>query len=271
VLIHGLAAALVVFFSYAANRASDDTPKVFELVAGEGQNYAAMEAPALGSAGGVTLPNPPAERAQTPPAAEPEASPIQAAPEEPAKPASKPAAKPASKAAKPVDLLKELKRVQERRERTLEARYQKAKEAEEKRLAQEAKAAARSQRIDAEGIREGVLGGSTSNKEGGAGGKALSREEMNLLDAYFAELKQSIKGNHTPPEGVSDSLAAQVEFMVAVDGSLSHVRIIKSSGNLSFDESVVEACEHTRSVGPRPDGKSDTVKMTFKMQEDESP
>jgi TonB family protein len=48
------------------------------------------------------------------------------------------------------------------------------------------------------------------------------------------------------------------------------VRITGSSGNAEFDRSVVDACEHTRSIGPRPDGRSETVSFTFKMHEDES-
>jgi colicin import membrane protein len=60
-----------------------DEPKVFELVAGAGDNYAATAAPALGSAGGVKLTSrPPAEptrAAAGPEAPRAEASPIQSA------------------------------------------------------------------------------------------------------------------------------------------------------------------------------------------------
>jgi colicin import membrane protein len=283
VLIHGLAAGLALLFGYASNHVGEETPKVFELVAGEGDNYRATEAPALGSPGGVTLQSPPVVKEEAPQPVQPqpappqpeEASPIQAAPEAP--PVAKPKAPPASKSGpqKPVDLVKELNRVQTRRKLNLERKYQKEMAAERKkeelRRAQEARASARAQRIDVDGIRNGVLGGSLANKEGGAGGKALTASEMNELDAYFAELKLKIKENHAPPEGVSDSLSAQVEFMVAADGSISRLRIISSSGNHAFDESVIEACEHTRTIGPRPDGQSDTVKMTFRMHEDESP
>ena len=273
VLIHGAAAGLVLFFSYAASTMKDDSPKILELVAGPGDNYAATEAPALGSPGGVKLEAPAVSKAEPVPTPAPEAPPIQSAPMEAVPAPTKPA-----KPTKPVDLVKELKRVEERREKKLEAKYQKEKEAEQKRITQEEfqrqQALARNGKvshIDAEGIREGVIGGSTSNKTGGAGGKALTREQGSELDAYFSLLKARIKENHNPPEGVSDSLVAKVEFMVPVDGSLSHVHIAHSSGNADFDRSVVEACEHTHSIGPRPDGRSETVVMTFKMREDESP
>jgi colicin import membrane protein len=279
-LLHAGAVGLVLFFSYAASHSDDDTPKILEMVAGEGTNYAATAAPALGSPDGTKLtppaplppepaPVPSAALAPAPPApAAP--SPIQAAPEAAAKP-TKAAPKPkVAKPPKPVDLVASLKRTEMRRERNLEARYQKERAAEEKRaLAAEAKAA-RAARIDAEGIRQGVLGGSTENKGGGASGKALTREESSLLDAYFAELLAQIKQNHTPPEGVADNLSARVEFFVAADGSISRVKIIGSSGNADFDRSVVEACERTHSIGARPDGRSESQTFTFRMREDET-
>jgi len=258
-ILHAAVVGLVLFFSYAASRVVQENPKVFELVAGGGDNYAATAAPALGSQGGVKVP---AQRPQPkPPAPKPQPAPIQAAPE----------AVPA-KAPKPVDLVAQLKRVEAQRERRLEARYRKEEEAERKRQEElQREHAAKVAHIDAEGIKEGVLGGSTENKTGGAGGRALTREEGSELEAYFALLKARIKENHVPPEGVSSSLEARVACFVAADGSLSHVRILRSSGNADFDRSVVDACEHARPIGARPDGQGDTVEMTFKMHEDEGP
>jgi colicin import membrane protein len=261
-LIHGALAALFLFFSYAAGSVTHDSPRIFELVAGAGDNYAATAAPALGSQGGIRL---------APAAPRPAPSPIQPAPPEAVPSAPRPAKTP--------DLVADLKRVEARREARLEARYQKEQEAERKRETQEeflrkqaeAKAGARVSHIDAEGIREGVIGGSTENTKGGAGGKALTREEGSELDAYFSLLKARIKESHVPPEGVSDSLEARVEFFLAADGSLSQLRIERSSGNSEFDRSVLEACEHTRSIGPRPDGRSEMVQMTFKMRDEENP
>ena len=261
VLLHGAAVLLIGFFSYAASSVVQDSPKILELVAGAGDNYMATEAPALGSPGGIKL-----QVTPVPPAAKPEAAPIQAAPPEAA---PKAPAKPAATApSKPVDLVKSLNRVEQRRKDRLEKKY---REEEERQEALRKQAAAKAARIDAEGIREGVTGGSAANKVGGAGGKALTREEASELELYWSELLAKIKENHTPPEGVSDTLVARMEFFVAADGSLSHFRIVSPSGNHEFDRSVIEAGERTRSIGPRPDGRSETVQMTFKMREEEAP
>jgi colicin import membrane protein len=262
-LLHGGVIALVLFFSYAATSVVKDEPKVLELVAVGGDNYAATAAPALGSPGGAKLQQPPALRPEPVPTPRPraEAPPIQSAPE---------AAPAPAKPAKPVDLVAELKKVEARREKRLEAKYEKEREAELKKEAAAAKAD-RVAHIDAEGIKEGVLGGSTENKVGGAGGNALTREEGSELEAYFQMLTNRVRENAVPIEGVSDALEARVEFMLAADGTISHVRILKSSGNSEFDSSALEAVAQTHSIGPRPDGRSDTRTMLYKLHNEPVP
>ncbi|MBK9989786.1 MAG: TonB family protein [Verrucomicrobia bacterium] len=124
-------------------------------------------------------------------------------------------------------------------------------------------------KIDAEGIAKGVLGGSTANKTGGAGGTALSREEQDLLGTYIALLKQHFREAHEKPTGLSDLLAAKVEFFVAADGSISKVSITQSSGNAEFDQSVLAAIRNARTIGPRPDGKSSMLSTRFKMKDED--
>jgi colicin import membrane protein len=246
--IHAAVAGLVLFFSYAATSVVKDTPKVFELVAGQGDNYMATVAPALG------VPKP-ARIAKAEP------SPVQPAPQ-PSAPSTSPA--------KPPDLVAALKRAERRRETAIEWKYQQEQKrlAEEERRREQAEAKARKvAHIDAEGIREGVLGGSVENKTGGAGGKALSREEASEMEAYFALLTSRIKEALVPPEGVSDDIAARVEFFLAADGSRSDPKITKSSGNAAFDRAVLEACEQAHSIGPRPDGRSELVRMTFHLRD----
>jgi len=124
-------------------------------------------------------------------------------------------------------------------------------------------------KIDAEGIASGVAGGSTSNKTGGAGGKALTREQMALSDAYISIIIQRLREAHKKPDGLSDLLQAKVSFRLNSDGTMSDVRIIQSSGDNDFDNSVLAAFRKVRLPTPPANLKTDVYSVTFKMKEDE--
>ena len=72
--LHGALVVVALLFSYALNQQVKNAPKVFELVAGAGDNYAATEAPALGSPNGVKLDLPPPPTPQIEPTAAPTVS-----------------------------------------------------------------------------------------------------------------------------------------------------------------------------------------------------
>ncbi len=283
--LHGLFVAVALLFAYAVQSSVKDQPKVMELVAGEGDNYAATEAPALGVPNGIkiSIPEPPAP-VQTPPAPQPVVTPppVEAAPEPVI---TKAPEKPAVKEAKPEppmpNMANKIKRTIIRKESQVKKQIQKEREAEQRRLTKEefdrqnrARAAQgggnpKVTKIDSEGIAGGVVGGSTRNKTGGAGGKALSREEGDLMDAYFSLVKRKMKDALDKPPGLSDTLAAVAEFRLGADGSISGVRIARSSGSDEFDRAVLDAVGRYRSIGARPDHKSETVTLTFKMREEE--
>jgi len=89
------------------------------------------------------------------------------------------------------------------------------------------------------------------------------------MDSYFSFLKQKLEQAHEPPVGVSDKLSVRVEFMLAVDGSISQVHVVRSSGNRDFDQSVLEAFKRVRSIGTRPDGRSEPITLEFNTRDDE--
>jgi len=280
--LHGAIVAVVLFFTYAMHTQVKEQPKIFELVAGEGDNYMATEAPALGTPGiKLNVPTPPAPVVKAAPEPEPEPAPpepvIERAPE---KPAPKAAVKPVE--TKTPNYTKDVLRIANKREKRLVEADRKKREAEAKRISKaefdklnkgkaQPKAGTRSpnvQRIDAEGIAKGVVGGSVNNKTGGAGGKALSRAEQGALESYIALLLQRLRAAHEKPPGLSDLLEADVEFRIAADGTLSSVKIVRSSGSSEFDRSVLEAFARVRSIGPTPNNKSDVWVVTFKMKEE---
>jgi colicin import membrane protein len=280
VLLHGGALAIILLMAYTFDSMRPESPKTFELVAGEGDNYAATAAPALGEPGGIKLSLPalpaPSEAAPPAPPAEPEpaAAAVTPAPPAPVKPAAvkpaaaKPAAKPASKIP---NFTRSVERTAARVANRIEAKYKKELLAEKRRqMTQEEYLKEHPSGAASEGIRQGVVGGSAANKTGGAGGRALTREEGSELEAYWAMLKSRLVENLEKPTDASDTLTAVVEFYVAADGSLSQVRISRSSGNDEFDQAVLQAVRRTHSIGPRPDGRGDVVQVPFKMHEDDA-
>lgn len=293
--LHAVLVGLALLLSYSASQQNSDPAKVFELVAGEGDNFMATEAPALGTPG-VKL------NVQTPAAPKVEPQPVAPAPVEPAP--VKAAPPPVTKAAPPIpDFSKKIKRemivaesrakLQIKREREAEAK-RKAAEAkkaadDEKRLSKEEfdrlnksksqsttkgkstqVASAKIQKIDAEGIAKGVQGGSTRNKTGGAGGKALVANEGSEMERYYAMFKVRLKERFEPPPGLSDTLVAQVVVRISADGSVRNVRISRSSGSKEFDEAVLAAVRRT-TMPSRPDGKSDEITFPFTLLEKDEP
>ena len=87
------------------------------------------------------------------------------------------------------------------------------------------------------------------------------------LSHYFASLESAVRDRFQAPGNPSDALSCEVAFFVAADGTISHVRIRRSSGEPGFDQSVADAFLRTRGIGPRPDGHSDELSLTFWMKE----
>jgi colicin import membrane protein len=294
--LHGAVAALM-FFNFIVNRNEVEVPKIFELVAGEGDNYMAREAPALGTPGGVSI--------DIPRAPQPEPAQSAPAPQEIVMPAPK-------KQPEPVpDFRKKLQRdlsnaqAKARREITRQREIAAQRAAAEKRAAEARRAAAEKQqaearraeeqtrmtkaefdranqassrpaprksgplkvaKIDVEGIAKGVAGGSTANKVGGAGGRVLKTNNVDVLAAYDAMFKQRLRAEFEPPPGLSDSLMAEIEVRSNADGSLSGGRVTKSSGSAEFDRAVMDALKRVR-MPARPDGRSEVIAFFFTMRE----
>lgn len=292
-ILHGLVVAVLFLAAYSASYQTKPETKVFELVAGEGDNFAATEAPALGSPTGIklTLPTPPAPKAEPvkPAITQPEPQP-EPVPVVPTPPPPKPTPTPppevvkteASKAPPTKTASTKTKTIAEqmrweaiKAESKIKQQVAREKAAEKKRLDKERQeqaraaaqaAAAKAPQVDAMGIAKGVLGGSTANKDGGAGGKALTRSDGPVLDAYFAMLRERLFKALDKPPGLSDALVAEAEFRLGADGSLSAVKIISPSGSAEFDRAVLDAFARVR-MPARPDGKSSVQTTRFRTKD----
>jgi colicin import membrane protein len=302
--LHVIVLGVILWFAWANSRPDKESTPIFELVAGEGDNFGATEAPALGVAGGIKF-DMPAQPASRPSpvveAAPPEPSPVVAevSPVQPApvKVEPKPTAKPAPAEYKSVNMARTVERIADKRAANIEKKLKAEQKAADARAAKEAALNARRmtkedfdrlnknkstspsqkagssgavsvKRIDAEGIAGGVAGGSTANKSGGAGGKALTREDIELSDAYISMLIQRLKQAHQKPDGLSDLLEATVKFRLTSSGSVVNVTIISSSRNAEFDQSVLAAFRRISLPPPPANLKTSDYTITFKMRED---
>ena len=275
--------ALVLLLTYGFNPSASETPKIFELVAGAGENYTATEAPALGSPAGVKLelpkaPVPKMEPAKVEPVL-PEPAPSTPAP--PVTPPPKAVTAPVTPAPQPVEkktptMKQQILRKIWRADANAKKQAAKEREAEQKRMTKEQfdrankeKAVATAKgatpkiaKIDAKGIAKGVVGGSTANTTGGAGGTALTTPERNAVDAYVSALVQRLKDELDRTPGLDDGLIAEAEFHIMPDGRLTRGQITKSSGNEMFDRAVLRAIMAVR-MAPRPKGLEEVQTVPF--------
>jgi TonB family protein len=272
-LLHASVAVVVLLAIFYSQQHAPERPVVFELVAGEGNNYMATEAPALGSPGGLAKLSL-AKTVSAPVPATPKVVEVEEAPTQLA-------------TIQVPDFSKKLKRADARALKKVEAQIKAEQAAEKKRLskaefdrlhgksatpktASASTRVANVPRIDAQGIAQGVVGGSTANTTGGAGGKALQREEQGLVDSYIAFLRQQLRSafEEVKPPGLSDRLVATVELHILADGTLADARIIQSSGSDEFDRAVLQAIASVQPLGTRPDGLDEVQKIPFRMLED---
>jgi TonB family protein len=253
--LHAFVAA-VIFVTTVYVAQQDKPPVIFELVAGPPTAPEQLVAPALGNTpSAVKLEVP---KVETPPLPAPAPEVAQPVPPEAREVVPPPKAKP------DVSIAKQLKRS----EKMSYQQYLKSHPTPKPAPPSPNQKAANVPRVDAQGIANGVRGGSTANTKGGGGGKALTREEQSELNTYISFLLNALKEAHEAPLGVSDQLETKVTFDITASGSILNPRISKSSGNREFDESVLQAFRKVRSIGPTPHGKPDTWTVGFKMKDE---
>jgi len=279
-----LGVALVFFSYYVRSQAKPPLPHLFELVAGPGKNYAALEAPL----GDDSAPAETAIRFDLPPQPEPtpsfvrepepepplletapvETSPVELAPEppkpEPPTP-TPPKPKPPQPKPEPRHSGNDAAPKKESATPMSKAEFDRLHGNKPNPTAVRPTANRPPPRVRQINTR-GIVGGSPSVSEG-AGGTVLSRAESDLLEAYIALLRQRLRAAHVKPAGLSDLLQTKVRFAIAADGTLSNLRIVTSSGSREFDDSVLAAFRKVRSIGPTPNGKADTWELTFKLRD----
>jgi colicin import membrane protein len=251
----------IVALAFVAQQNQPAPVQVFELVAGPPTDLTATEAPALGSQDGqveVKIHETPVKQEPRPS----EATPVVSTPEEPvlipvapAHPEKKTAEKaPTAKTPAKVGPIISYKDFVKKHGAPTPSRSTNSGSSR----------AMKAPQLKTHGIPDGVIGGS-SRSHGGGGGKALTAAEHSALEAYTSRLVAALRQNHEKPPGLSDLLSADVECLIAPDGSFSSVHVVRTSGNVAFDQSCIQAFMRMGPIGPTPDGKSGTWKITFHM------
>lgn len=254
VLLHALLVGTVLLFAWWHQRNRPETPQIFELVAGPGNDYAAITAPApdpVTPTVKLELPEPPAPKIERVP--EPTPPPKR----EPVPPPPAPKVK---KAAPKIEKAPEPKPAQPR---TTFNQFVK-EHGPPKTQAPKAPPKISPKTIDVDALARRAPAASDAKR--GAGGTALSRPEMDLWEAYRSMIIQRIRRS-MESAGMTDLRSARVEFRVSAMGDISGARIVASSGSAEFDAAVLAAFRSIGRLGPPPTGQAETLVVTIEMRE----
>lgn len=285
VALHALVIGLIALFAYTAKLTADKQPVILELVAGPGDDYMATAAPALGTEAGMNIEIPKFTPAPAPivPAPQPvqESTPIVPAPPvvkpapEKAPPKPEPTPNFAQQIKKKVTTAKanakrEVERERKKQERISKAEFDRMNAAKKKTAAASAAKSSSSTKykpIDTKGIRDGVAGGSSASTRG-AGGKALTSTNKDVLAAYDALFKINLRRafEEERPPGLSDALKVTIEVRSNANGTLSGARVTEPSGSVEFDRAVLDALRRMK-MPARPDGRTEVLSFVFTMRE----
>jgi colicin import membrane protein len=258
--LHAAVAVLVLGGLWLEQSSRPSRPVVFELVAGEGNDFTATQAPEGNPLGGrlplirPQEPTPPRPRADDPPAHSdptPAPTPQRQTP-------TRPNPTPAPKATKPTTPP----------QRITEQQFKQQNPGRANNTPRQTTAPTPAQR-GGTGPRintNDVLGVRGSQSRAGAGGTALNAQQLDARYAYLADLFQQLRQAHQKPTGLSDLLETLVEFHINANGSVGNVQIVQSSGNSAFDQSVLAAFRRITLSAP-PDGRALTDRVLFKMSD----
>ena len=96
--------------------------------------------------------------------------------------------------------------------------------------------------------------------------RTMSAAEQSALQRYGAQLNARLNRAWIKPANLSGvRLTVQVQFDVSSSGRITNVRLRPSSGNATFDQSVLTAFKKVGSGGVTPTGQSHSFTMAFKM------
>jgi len=93
--------------------------------------------------------------------------------------------------------------------------------------------------------------------EGAPTGSKAGTSNQAIGDPYIAEIKGLLLQNYNLPAGMNaDQIPSppEIRFRIGTDGTLSAIKLTKTSGNPLVDDACVSAAQLTRRVRPPPAG-----------------
>jgi colicin import membrane protein len=141
-----------------------------------------------------------------------------------------------------------------------EDKKQDAKDAEKKKLADAA-----AEKLRQENIKRAMgLAGAT----GGADAKGSALKASGPSASYGGKVRAKVKPNIVFTDDISGNPTAEVEVRTGPDGTILSQRLIKSSGNKSWDDAVIKAIIRTETMPKDVDGRVPTpMVLQFKPKE----
>jgi TonB family protein len=101
-----------------------------------------------------------------------------------------------------------------------------------------------------------------------AGENAVGDNNVDFA-AYLASLQNTVRDHWTPPDTEAEE-KIDVSFTIAVDGTLSNVAVVDSSGDKAAEKSAIQAVEATGKAEPLPLKASVPIEITLHFEQGRS-
>ena len=252
-ILHFVVLIILLIAAWWTQRQPAKPEMIFEVVAGEGDNYAATEAPAptVQTTVKLTLPDPPAV------VIKPQPKP------QPAPPQPKPKPIEVKREPTPVKIEKAIEKppvkVEPAPERMSFNEFTKEEGVPQaKPVKQSAPAPVKAKSID--------VGSLTSQVTVGAGGTALTASQQDLTALYKNMIRDRVIRS-MQEAGITEPRGVDIQFSVSLDGLVSSPKIMRSSASSSFDRAVIDAFRSIGRIGRPPSNRAEVFRTVINLTE----
>lgn len=121
-------------------------------------------------------------------------------------------------------------------------------------------------KIDVSGITGDLSRMRISGGGGGTGGAGPGGVSATDFDRWKSAVYLRIDAVWERPETAVEGIEARVAFEVTANGTITKIRVEKSSGNSVFDQSILQALRMVGRVQPPPGGVAIQVAAPFRME-----